>query len=154
MPVFSLRGLRGECSPRICSPSKVRKLFCRPRRCLDTCSNLRVGWELIRASYFVYVYIYIYISQDRTKPENISELPTQTERVQVPAKEVLRPLFTPQKPSSEGTWTLWEREATLVSMVLQRNPKFTFRGRSVSRLSARRTEIVSPRPAFLLATGE
>ena len=29
------------------------------------------------------------------------------QRVQVPSKEVLRPLFPPQKPSSGGTWTLW-----------------------------------------------
>ena len=30
-----------------------------------------------------------------------------TQSVHVPSKEVLRPLFTPQKPSSGGTWTLW-----------------------------------------------
>ena len=33
---------------------------------------------------------------------------------QVPSKEVLRPLFTPQKPSSCGTWTLWVELSTFV----------------------------------------
>ena len=32
----------------------------------------------------------------------------QAQRVQVPSKEVPRPLFSPQKPSSGGTWTVWE----------------------------------------------
>ena len=33
--------------------------------------------------------------------------PKPAQRVQVPSKEVLRPLLTPQKPSSSSTWTLW-----------------------------------------------